>query len=209
MLENDIPQQIESCKIVPVVTLERAEDALPLVHALVAGGLPIAEITLRTEAALDGIRATAAMPAALVGAGSVMNEVQCRDAIAAGAKFIVSPGLDEGVVTYCLSVGMPCFPGVSTATELQRAYNLGLRKVKFFPAEAAGGVAMLTAIAAPFPKMKFMPTGGITLENAGAYLQLPLVFAVGGSWMVKPDLFRDGDFGRVTEIAHLAVTRLS
>lgn len=185
-------------RIVPVITLAKVEDAVPTLEALIAGGLPVAEITLRTPAAWDGLRAAADLPGLIVGAGSVMNAEQCQKAVAAGARFIVSPGLDEGVVESCRQAEVPCFPGISTAGELQRAFNLGLQVVKFFPAEALGGLRLLRALAAPFPDMRFMPTGGISPENVMTYLQFPATFAVGGSWMVNGQWIADRHFSSIT-----------
>jgi 2-dehydro-3-deoxyphosphogluconate aldolase/(4S)-4-hydroxy-2-oxoglutarate aldolase len=189
------------CKIVPVVTLNESADAEPLTEALLSGGLAVAEITLRTQAALRGIERVANREGFLVGAGTVLNGSMCREAIEAGAKFIVSPGLDEEVVSTAIAGGIPCFPGVSTATEVQRAWNLGLRAVKFFPAEAAGGIKMLQALSGPFSNMQFMPTGGISPTNVLDYLKLPSVFAVGDSWMVRPDWIAAREFDKITREA--------
>lgn len=205
MDQSALLNQISEYKIIPVVKLERPETTEPLMDALVRGGLPVAEITLRTSCALECIRIAAEASDVLLGAGTVLNVDQAKDAVAAGASFIVSPGLDEATVEYCLTHSIPVFPGVATATEIQRAYILGVRTVKFFPAEANGGVKAMSALAGPFHQMKFVPTGGIHQANMADYLSNPSVLAVGGSWMVKPVLFQDGDFCRVLETTQEAV----
>lgn len=191
--------------IVPVVVLDRAEDAAPLRDALLAGGLPIAEVTLRTEAGIASIAAMATDPEMLVGAGTVLSAEQVDRAVDAGARFVVSPGFSRSVVERCQERGVPVFPGTVTATEVQAAHEAGLRTVKFFPAEQSGGLAALAALAAPFSMMRFMPTGGISATTAGAYLAHPAVCAVGGSWMVARGLIAEGNFAEVTRLAGEAV----
>jgi 2-dehydro-3-deoxyphosphogluconate aldolase/(4S)-4-hydroxy-2-oxoglutarate aldolase len=203
-----IEDQIRQHRIIPVVTLPDVSKTRPLVDALVAGGLPLAEITLRTADALLGIEIAVRETGALIGAGSVMNETQCLEALAAGAQFIVSPGLDAGVVQCCLREGVLVIPGVSTATELQAALNLGVRIVKFFPAAAAGGLPMMESLAGPFPQMRFVPTGGVSLDNVCEYLAFRGTFAVGGSWMVKPELYANGDFSGVERATRAAVQKV-
>ena len=194
---SSIIDLIGKLKIIPVVKIDQVHLSDGLADALNNGGLPIAEITLRTECALRAIDRIAHREVITVGAGTVMNIMQAKRALDAGATFIVSPGLDEQVVSYCVDANVPVFPGVATASELQHAMNLGLRIVKFFPAEAMGGAHLLKALSAPFNEMRFIPTGGINSENVGTYLSLNSVFAVGGSWFVKPALFATGDFSAV------------
>jgi 2-dehydro-3-deoxyphosphogluconate aldolase/(4S)-4-hydroxy-2-oxoglutarate aldolase len=191
--------------VIPVVVLERLSDASALAAALVAGGLPVAEVTFRTAAAADGLRILAEDPALLVGAGTVVRPEQVDAAVAAGARFVVSPGLSPRVVERCREHDVPIVPGVATATDVIAALDLGLDLLKLFPAEACGGVATLKALAAPFPDVRFVPTGGISAANAAAYLALPCVEAVGGSWMVAPKLVESGDFDAVTRLAAEAV----
>jgi len=192
-------------RVVPVVVLEDVADAVPLGRALAAGGLPVAEVTLRTAAAAKSIRALAAGTDLLVGAGTVVRPAQVDAAVAAGARFVVSPGLSRDVVERCRVHDVPVLPGVATATEVMAALELGLDVVKLFPAEAVGGLATIRALAAPFPSVRFVPTGGVTEENAPAYLAHPHVAAVGGSWMVAPALVARGDFDEVTRRAAAAV----
>lgn len=192
-------------RLVPVIALQDAEDAGPLAEALVAGGLPVAEVTFRTDAAAASIRAMADRGDILVGAGTVLTTEQVDQARDAGAAFIVSPGLNPVVVERCFHVGLPICPGVATPTDIEMAMGLGLEVVKFFPAEAFGGIATLKAIAAPYGSMRFMPTGGIGPDNLKDYLAFDRVVACGGSWMVKPALYEDGDFSRVEQLTREAV----
>lgn len=192
--------------IVPVVVIEDAKDAVPLAKALCEGGLPAAEITFRTAAAKDSIAAIrSAYPEMIVGAGTVLTTVQADDAIDAGAQFIVSPGLDEEVVRHCQARGVPMLPGCATPSEVERAMALGLSEVKFFPAEQAGGLAMIKAMAAPFSGVRFMPTGGLNAKNIGAYLDAPEVIACGGSFMVNKALIAKGDFDGIRRLTEEAV----
>jgi 2-dehydro-3-deoxyphosphogluconate aldolase/(4S)-4-hydroxy-2-oxoglutarate aldolase len=192
-------------RIIPVVKIDSADAAEPLFDALQAGGLPLAEVTLRTPCAFEAIRIAARRPNFIIGAGTVLNVSECQMVLEAGASFVVSPGFDRGVVNLCQHQRIPCLPGVATATEIQTLFNLGVRAVKFFPAESLGGIPMLQALAAPFHQMKFVPTGGIGPSNLAAWLSLPRVAAVGGSWMVKPELYADGDFSTVTHAVREAV----
>ncbi len=193
--------------VVPVVVLEDAKDALPLAKALIKGGLPLAEVTFRTAAAEKAIRKISeTYPDMLVGAGTVLTIEQVDRANAAGAKFIVSPGFDEEIVEYCIEKRMPVFPGCATPSEVTRAIKHGLGVVKFFPAEQAGGVAMIKAMAAPFTGVKFMPTGGINEKNIGAYLACDKVLCCGGSWMVKKEWIASGAFDTIEEMTREAVT---
>ncbi len=204
---NDTLHHLGQLGLIPVVAIERAEDAPKLGRALQAGGLPCAEITFRTAAAPEAIRLiTAECPDVLVGAGTVLSVAQAEQAAASGARFIVSPGFDAEVVDWCLAHNMPITPGVITPTEVGLAVKKGLTVLKFFPAEAAGGVKLLKALAGPFGGVKFIPTGGISSQNLADYLSLPLVHAAGGSWMVKKQLITAGEFERITELTREAVT---
>ena len=202
---NDVIDAIGEVRIVPVLTIDDALDAPGLVSALVEGGLPVAEITLRTAAGIDAIRRAAAeVPAAIVGAGSVTTAAAAATAIDAGARFIVSPGLDEGVVTTAEERRVPVIPGIATATELMRAMTLGANVVKLFPAEVVGGVELITALSSVWPDVRFMPTGGISPANAHRYLALRQVLAIGGSWMVSRSAVASGDWASVTTAAAAA-----
>lgn len=199
-------ESLQKLGVVPVVKLDDAKDAAPLAEALCRGGLPCAEVTFRTAAAEAGIRAMcAARPDMLVGAGTVLTPEQADAAVAAGAKFIVSPGLNPVVVRHCLDKGYPVLPGVVTPSEVEQALSFGLEVVKFFPAEAAGGLAMIKAMSAPYGGLKFMPTGGISAANLESYLSFGKVLACGGSWMVKDSLIREGKFDTVEELTRQAV----
>lgn len=201
-----IEEQFYEYGVVPVVVLENAEDALPLADALIKGGLPCAEVTFRTEAAEESIRRMAEKyPGMLVGAGTVLTIRQVERAMAAGAKFIVSPGFDPEIVDYCLERKIPVFPGCVTPSEVAQAAKRGMKVVKFFPAEQAGGIAMVKAMAAPYTMMRFMPTGGISAKNLKDYLGFDRILCCGGSWMVKGDLIRQGEFGRICELTREAV----
>jgi 2-dehydro-3-deoxyphosphogluconate aldolase/(4S)-4-hydroxy-2-oxoglutarate aldolase len=181
-------EKLSQIKIVPVVTIEDASNAARIAEALCGGGLPCAEITFRTEAAADSIREmTKAFPEMLVGAGTILTARQADAAIEAGAKFLVAPGLNPETVKYCREKNFAFLPGVCTPSEIEQAMSLGLDTLKFFPAEAAGGVAMLKSLCAPYSKIKFMPTGGISPANIREYLAIKNVFACGGSWIVKDD----------------------
>jgi 2-dehydro-3-deoxyphosphogluconate aldolase/(4S)-4-hydroxy-2-oxoglutarate aldolase len=200
-------EMIGGLGIVPVVRLEQPAEGVLLARALLAGGLPCAEVTFRTQAAADAIRQmTAAVPEVVVGAGTVVSVDQARQALEAGAKFIVSPGFSQKVVVWCLQEGVPILPGVATPSDILQALDHGLTLLKFFPAEALGGIAMLKAIAAPFGGVRFVPTGGITAANLGAYLKLPAVIAVGGSWLVAPTLIAAGKFDEITRLTQEAVS---
>lgn len=201
----DINHRIEQLKIVPVVKIDDAADAKPLAEALIAGGLPIAEVTFRTKAAYEAIKAMAEIPEMLVGAGTVINVAQAKLALEAGAKFIVSPGLSLEVVTFAKENNIPVFPGVCTPTEVMAAIALDLHVVKFFPAEAYGGLPTIQALAGPFGDIRFMPTGGISEMNIKAYLANPKIIACGGSWMVKDNLIRDKKFNEIQNITASAV----
>lgn len=198
---NDTLVQIGKTGIVPVVVLNNASDAEPLAEALINGGLPCAEVTFRTEAAEDSIKLMSKkFPEMFVGAGTVLTTEQVDRAIGAGAKFIVSPGFNPKVVEYCLKNNYPITPGIMTPTELEMALGFGLDVVKFFPAENAGGLKMIKAMSAPYTMMKFMPTGGINAENVGDYLACDKILACGGSWMVKGDLIKGGNFAEIEKL---------
>ncbi|MCR5195587.1 MAG: bifunctional 4-hydroxy-2-oxoglutarate aldolase/2-dehydro-3-deoxy-phosphogluconate aldolase [Pseudobutyrivibrio sp.] len=202
---EDLKSRFEKIGIIPVVVLENAEDAHPLGEALMNGGLPAAEVTFRTAAAEESIRILAKdFPDMLVGAGTVLTCEQADKAIAAGAKFIVAPGFNPTVVKYCLEKGYPVTPGVQTPGEMEQAMELGLDFVKFFPAEPAGGLPMIKAVAAPYTNLKFMPTGGINKENVKDYLAYNKIVACGGTWMVKGDLIASGDFSAVEQLTREA-----
>lgn len=203
---NKILEQIQEIGIVPVVVLEDAKDAEPIAKALVEGGLPCAEVTFRTAAAEEAIRIMAEKyPQMLVGAGTVLTLEQVDRAVAAGAKFIVSPGLNPKVVQYCVEKGILITPGCVTSSEIEQALEFGLDVVKFFPAEPSGGINMIKALAAPYVGLKFMPTGGINATNVKDYLAYNKILACGGSWMVKNDLVGAGDFAKITELTKEAV----
>lgn len=191
--------------LVPVVVLDNAASAGGLAGALVAGGLPVAEVTFRTAAAEESIRTMARRGDLVVGAGTVLTVDQVDRAVAAGAEFVVSPGLSTAVVRRCQELGVPVLPGAVTATEVQAAVELGCTTVKFFPAGTSGGSKAIAALAAPFAGVKFVPTGGIGPSNLDDYLRLPMVAAVGGSWMVPRDLVAAGEFEKVAELVAEAV----
>lgn len=195
---NELEEKFYETRVVPVVVLEDAEDAVPLAQALVEGGLLSAEVTFRTAAAEESIRRmTEAFPQMLVGAGTVLTKEQVDAAAAAGAKFIVSPGFDPEIVDYCLEKKIPVLPGCISPSEVAQAVKRGLTIVKFFPAEQAGGIAMIKAMAAPYVGLKFMPTGGINAGNLTEYLSCDKILCCGGSWMVKGDLVKAENFGKI------------
>ena len=203
----DFHRMLSERRVIPVVEIPRVEDAVPLAHALADGGLPCAEITFRTDAAGDAIAAISeALPGFAVGAGTVLSVRQAEEAIVAGAQFLVSPGFDDAVVAFALEAGVPILPGVCTPSEIARALSRGLGLVKFFPAEAAGGLGYLKAVAAPFGGVRFVPTGGIGPANLDSYLRHPQVVACGGSWMVKRQTIADGDFATISRLTAEAVS---
>ena len=197
-MDDKMITRIEELGIVPVVKLSRADDAVPLAKALIAGGLPVAEVTFRTAAAEESIRRMAeAFPEMLVGAGTVLSIEQVERAIGAGAKFIVTPGFNPRVVSYCVEHDIPIFPGCPTTSDIEQALELGLKVVKFFPAEQMGGLATIKAVSAPYGQMRFMPTGGVNEKNLCQYLACDKIVACGGSWMVKPELIEAGDLSLI------------
>ncbi|MBQ7109100.1 MAG: bifunctional 4-hydroxy-2-oxoglutarate aldolase/2-dehydro-3-deoxy-phosphogluconate aldolase [Clostridia bacterium] len=207
-MENLI-NKISETGIVPVVVLNDAKDAVPLAKALKNGGINCAEVTFRTDAAEESIKRIAKeFPDMLIAAGTVLTPKQADAAMAAGAAFIVSPGLNPAVVKHCIDKGYPIIPGVCTPTEVEAAMSLGLSYLKFFPAEAAGGVKMIKAMAAPYTKIKFMPTGGVNVKNVADYLNCKAVFACGGSWMVPSDKVSEGKFDEIESLTAEAVALL-
>ncbi len=203
---TDVLQKFHELGVVPVVVLDDAKDAEALGKALCDGGLPVAEVTFRTAAAEESIRIMASkFPDMLVGAGTVLTVDQAKRAVAAGAKFIVSPGFNAKVVKYCVDNGIPVTPGIQTPTEIEMALEFGLKVVKFFPAEAAGGLKMIKALAGPYVNTYFMPTGGISLKNAPDYLSYEKIWAVGGSWIAKKDDISAGNFEKIKLNAEEAV----
>ncbi|KXL53445.1 putative KHG/KDPG aldolase [Anaerotignum neopropionicum] len=201
----NIQKRIEELKIVPVVKLDQAEDAKPLAEALIAGGLPIAEVTFRTEAAYESIKIMSEIPQMLVGAGTVINVEQAKLAVEAGAKFLVSPGFSAEVVAYAKENNIPVFPGVCTPTEVMAALAMGLTVLKFFPAENYGGLNTIKALTGPFPNIRIMPTGGINEKNIKEYLANPKIIACGGSWMVKDTLIKEKKFDEIEKLTASAV----
>ncbi len=201
----DVLSALTGARLVPVVVLDDPTLADGLAGALVAGGLPVAEVTFRTAAAPDAIRAMSDRGDILVGAGTVLTAAQVDQAVAAGARYVVSPGLSRAVVERCQEHGVLALPGAVTATEVQAALELGLTTVKFFPAGTSGGVAAIKALAAPFGQVRFVPTGGIGPVNLGDYLALSCVCAVGGSWMVPRDLIAAGEFDAIRALSAEAV----
>jgi 2-dehydro-3-deoxyphosphogluconate aldolase / (4S)-4-hydroxy-2-oxoglutarate aldolase len=196
---------LDRCPVVPVVVLDDPELAVPLGEALLAGGIDVVEITLRTDAGLEAIRRLAALPDLHVGAGSVLVPGQVDEVVAAGARFVVSPGLSVDVVARCRTLDVPALPGVATASDLMTATALGLTEVKFFPAGLLGGPAAIRALSAPFTRMAFMPSGGVSADTMADYLAVPSVPAVSGSWMVDPALLRAKDWSEVTARSAAAV----
>lgn len=204
----DIFDRIASIGVVPVIACDSASAALPLADALIEGGLPLAEITFRTEAAADVIREISSKrPEMIVGAGTVLSPATLKTAIDAGASFAVAPGLNPAVVAAAAEAAFPFVPGIATASEIENALGLSCRLLKFFPAEAIGGCRLLSSLYAPYKHtgVKFMPTGGVTPENLGSYLSLPAVAAVGGTWLAKPADIAAGNWKQITERCKAAV----
>jgi len=204
---NKILEKIGELGIVPVVKIEKAEDALPLGRALINGDLPIAEITFRTSAAEESIKILhRELSKLLVGAGTVLTVEQAKKAVSAGAKFIVSPGFNPKVVDYCIENSIPVTPGINNPTQIEMALERGIEVVKFFPAEASGGLPLLKSMSAPYSGIKFIPTGGINLNNLTSYLSNKKVHACGGSWMVKDNLISSGNFNEITRLTQEAIS---
>ena len=204
---NELQQKISAIGIVPVIKLNNpTRDAKPLADALCAGGVPVAEVTFRAAGAADAIKImTKAHPEMLVGAGTVMTNEQVDAAIAAGAQYIVTPGLDIDIVKYCQEKGITVFPGCTTPTDYHAAYKLGLEVLKFFPAEQSGGLDKIKSLSAPFPMFKVMPTGGISLKNLATYAASPVIAACGGSYMVTADLIDNGKWDEITTLCKQSI----
>ncbi len=207
---NDALGHIARLGIIPVVVIDRAEDARPLGAALLEAGLSVVEVTFRTGSAAAAIETLAStFPEMLVGAGTVLSVETAREAVARGASFVVSPGFDPLVVDDCIARGVTVIPGALTPTEISAAMSRGVGVVKYFPAEASGGVDYLAAVSAPFPTMKYIPTGGISESNLGRYLRFPPVLACGGSWMVKRETISAGNFDEITRLGREALRIVS
>ena len=203
---NSVKERIAEIKLLPVIKLNRVEDAVPLAEALLEGGLPVMEITFRTDAAEESIRAVSkAFPDVLTGAGTVVTLEQVKRAHDAGATYVITPGISNVVIEYCCKHNIPVYPGACTPSEIIQVLEFGLDIVKFFPAAQYGGLATLKALSAPFPTIGFVPTGGVSESNLREYLAFPKVVACGGSWMVKEDLIKAGDFKGITALVKEAV----
>ena len=204
---NEIEKKVQSIGVVPVIKLNNPDrDAVPLPKALIDGGVPVAEVTFRAAGAAKAIKAMHdAYPEMLVGAGTVLTTDQVDEAMAAGAQFIVTPGMDPEIVAYCKKVGVQIFPGCTTPTDYHTAYKFGLEVLKFFPAEQSGGIAKIKAMSAPFPMFKVMPTGGISLKNLADYAKNPVIAACGGSYMVTADLIEGGKWDEITDLCKKSV----
>ena len=203
---NEVIRELSLIGIVPVIKIEDPADAKPLAKALIEGGLPCAEVTFRTACAKEAIAIIAKeYPEMIVGAGTVLTKAQVDDAIEAGAKFIVSPGFNPEIVKYAQSKGCPIIPGINNPTGIEQALELGLDTVKFFPAEQSGGISMIKAMSAPYGAVSFMPTGGIGPTNVNDYLSFNKIVCCGGSWMVKPEMIKNGDFDGITKLVRQAV----
>jgi len=205
MSDGDVLGLLCARGVIPVVVAEEIDVVRPLGDALKDGGLPVAEVTFRTAAAVEALRLLARDGDLLVGAGTIVRPEQVDLAHAAGARFVVTPGFSARVVDRCREIGLPVIPGIATATELIGALDHGIELVKFFPAEACGGVAMISALRGPFPEVRFIPTGGINATNAAEYLAMPSVVAVGGNWMVASSLLHSRDFAGIAKLAAEAV----
>jgi len=204
-MDSSLFEDIYTIGVIPVLEIDHADRAVPLAESLFSGGLPLAEITLRTDAALDSIKSISRdVTQVLVGAGTVINREQAQAACDAGAKFLVSPGLAEEVVVWAQEQHIPVLAGAVTPTEIMRAIDLGLTLLKFFPAETMGGLKTLKAISDPFPQVRFIPTGGIRQENLAEYLQADRIHAVGGSWMAKRQAITEGRFDDITRMTKAA-----
>jgi 2-dehydro-3-deoxyphosphogluconate aldolase / (4S)-4-hydroxy-2-oxoglutarate aldolase len=208
--ESPMTEALRRWRIIPVIIIEDAKNAVPLAAALLGGGLPIAEVTLRTKAALESLRRIKdSQPEMFAGAGTVLNVAQARRAKDAGAEFVVSPGFNRAVVDYCIENDMPVYPGVATASEIEAALEAGINLMKLWPIETLGGVPYLQLLAGPFVGVEFNPSGGVTATNFTTYLTQKNVVAVGGNWMAPPDWISGGQFDRVREIVRQTVTRVA
>jgi len=205
-VNNDLLDRLEAAPVVPLVVPDDPETAIKTTRALVAGGLSVIEVVLRTETAVECLgEIVGAVPEAIVGAGTVLSERQAAEVVFAGAQFIVSPGLYAPVVEFAKSARLPIFPGVATASEAQNAWNMGLRTLKFFPASLAGGPAMIKALGSVFKDVKFMPTGGVSEANLADYLAIPAVLACGGSWLTPGSAIAENNYQVITDLAAEAV----
>jgi 2-dehydro-3-deoxyphosphogluconate aldolase/(4S)-4-hydroxy-2-oxoglutarate aldolase len=202
---KNIFAQLEKLKVIPVVKIEDSKNAIPLAKALIEGGLPTIEVTLRTDTAIDSIKKISSEAEILLGAGTVLTIKQVKEAIDAGAQFIVTPGLNPKLVKYCIDNNITIIPGVSTPTEIEATLEFGLKVVKFFPAEAFGGVNTLKAISSPYKIVRFIPTGGINPKNLMDYLALKAVIACGGTWIAKEELINKGNFKEITKLTREAI----
>lgn len=208
-MENKLYELLNNIGIVPVVKIDRVDDAIPLAQALMDGNIPCAEITFRTESAAESIKLISqAFPEMLVGAGTVLTIEQVNSAVDSGAKFIVSPGLNPEIVKYCQSINVPILPGVANASDIEMALSLGLKVVKFFPAETNGGIKAIKALSGPFASLKFMPTGGVNTSNMMDYLQDESILACGGTWMVQEALINEKKFDEISRISKDAVNKI-
>ena len=206
-MKKEIDGLLQQTPLIALVQAENPDTAVRTSRALAAGGVAIIEVLFRTDAALDCLAAVAReVPEAVVGAGTVLSAAQAEAALDAGAGFIVSPGLDEGIVGFARSTGTPVYPGIATASELQRAHNLGLDTVKFFPASVAGGIPAVKALSSVFRSMRFIPTGGVSAANLADFLAVPAVLACGGSWLTPASAIENGDFERIRALAQEAVS---
>ena len=206
-MKKEIDGLLQQTPLIALVQAENPDTAVRTSRALAAGGVAIIEVLFRTDAALDCLAAVAReVPQAVVGAGTVLSAAQAETALDAGAGFIVSPGLDEGIVDFARSTGTPVYPGIATASELQRAHNLGLDTVKFFPASVAGGIPAIKALSSVFRSMRFIPTGGVSAANLADFLAVPAVLACGGSWLTPASAIENGDFERISALAQEAVS---
>ncbi len=205
-MSTDLSQRLAAAPVVPLIAENDPARAIETTRAVADGGLTVIEVVMRSEGAQKGMEAIIAETEGLiVGAGTVLTLDQAKSVVASGAQFIVCPGLVDEIAHYCLDEGIPLYPGTMTAGEVQRAYALGLREVKFFPASLAGGVPMLKAFSSVFREMRFMPTGGVSASNLGEFLALPSVIACGGSWLTPTDAIDAGDYAKVTALAKEAV----
>jgi len=206
-MANNLNEILAGAPVVPLVQSDDPAEAIAISKALLDGGLRVLEVVLRTDSAFECLKAVADhFPTVQVGAGTVLSSSQAEKAISYGAKFIVSPGLNEGVVSAAKGNNLPVLPGIATATELQQAWNMDLRTVKFFPASLAGGPKMIKALSSAFRDFQFMPTGGVNAANLNEYLAVPAVLACGGSWLTPKDAIVKGDFGAITKLAKDALT---
>ncbi|KGY09962.1 MULTISPECIES: bifunctional 4-hydroxy-2-oxoglutarate aldolase/2-dehydro-3-deoxy-phosphogluconate aldolase [Vibrio] len=209
-MSNEMINKLKQFKVIPVIQINKVEHAVPLAKVLVENGLPVAEVTFRTEAAADAIKAMSeAYPEMCVGAGTVLNAQQVDQAKAAGSEFVVAPGLNPNTVRYCQEVGMPIVPGVNNPSQVEQALELGLNFLKFFPAEASGGVAMVKSLLAPYVDVSLMPTGGIGKGNVNDYLAIDRVVCCGGTWMVAPSLIENEQWDEIAKLVREAVEHVA